>query len=60
MTERTALARDNALPEAVMLQVSKTYVDIAEKITGEKLTLSGNPKAEIIEILRDQYGLIDS
>ncbi|MAY36318.1 MAG: phosphoribosylaminoimidazolesuccinocarboxamide synthase [Spongiibacteraceae bacterium] len=59
MDERTALARDNALPEAVMLQVSKTYVDIAEKITGEKLTLSENPKAEIIEILRDQYGLID-
>ena len=59
MTERTALARDNALPEAVMLQVSKTYVDIAEKITGEKLTLSENPKAEIIEILRNQYGLID-
>ncbi len=60
MAERAALARDNALPEAVMLQVSKTYVDIAEKITGEKLTLSENPKAEIIEILRDQYGLIDS
>ncbi len=59
MTERTALARDNALPEAVMLQVSKTYVDIAEKITGEKVPLSDNPKAEIIEILRDQYGLID-
>lgn len=59
MDERTALARDNALPEAVMLQVSKTYVDIAEKITGKKLTLSENPKAEIIEILRDQYGLID-
>lgn len=59
MAERAALARDNALPEAVMLQVSKTYVDIAEKITGEKLTLSENPKAEIIEILRDQYGLID-
>lgn len=59
MDERTALAHDNALPEAVMLQVSKTYVDIAEKITGEKLTLSENPKAEIIEILRDQYGLID-
>ncbi len=59
MTERTALARDNALPEAVMLQVSRTYVDIAEKITGEKVPLSDNPKAEIVEILRDQYGLID-
>lgn len=59
MDERQALARDNALPESVLMAVSKTYVDIAEKITGEKLVLSDNPKAEIIEILRDQYGLVD-
>lgn len=59
MDERQALARDNALPESVMTQISATYVGIAEKITGEKLTLSENPKAEIIEILREQYGLID-
>ena len=59
MDERNALARDNALPEAVMMQISKTYVNIAEKITGEKLVLSDNPKAEIIDILRDEYGLID-
>jgi len=59
MDERQALARDNALPESVIMQISSTYVGIAEKITGEKLTLSENPKAEIIEILRDQYGLID-
>ncbi|MAC46582.1 MAG: phosphoribosylaminoimidazolesuccinocarboxamide synthase [Oceanospirillum sp.] len=59
MEERYALARDNALPEAVMMKVSETYVGIAEKIIGEKLVLSDNPKAEIIDILRDQYGLID-
>lgn len=59
MPERAALARDNALPEAVLMEVSKIYVGIAEKITGEKLKLSDNPKAEIIDILRDQYGLID-
>ena len=59
MPERVALARDNALPESVLMAVSDTYVGIAEKIIGEKLTLSENPKAEIIEILRDQYGLID-
>ena len=59
MDERQALARDNALPEEVLMQVSKTYIDIAEKITGEKLTLSDNPKADIIQILRDEYGLID-
>ena len=59
MPEREALARDNALPESVLMQVSETYLSIAEKITGEKLTLSENPKAEIIKILSDHYGLID-
>lgn len=59
MDEREALARDNALPEAVLMNVSKTYTDIAEKITGEKIVLSDNPKAEVIEILREQYQLID-
>ena len=59
MDERKALAADNELPEAVMMQISNTYLSIAEKITGEKIELSDNPKAEIIEILRNDYGLID-
>ncbi|NVJ51802.1 MAG: phosphoribosylaminoimidazolesuccinocarboxamide synthase, partial [Gammaproteobacteria bacterium] len=58
MEERKALAKDNALPESVLLEVSKTYRDIAEKITGQALSLSDNPKAEIIEILDREYGLI--
>ena len=59
MEERYALAKDNALPESVLMEVSETYVGIAEKIIGEKLTLSENPKAEIIQILRDEFLLID-
>ncbi len=59
MPEREALARDNALPTEVLMDVSRTYLDIAEKVVGHKIELSENPKAEIIEILRDQYGLID-
>lgn len=59
MPEREALARDNALPVEVLMQVSKTYIDIAEKITGNPLLLSANPKAEIIDILRDSYQLVD-
>lgn len=59
MDERLALARDNALPESVLMAVSETYVGIAEKITGTKLNLSENPKAEIISILRDEYNLVD-
>ena len=58
MEERYALARDNELPAALIQKVSDTYVGIAEKIIGEKLPQSDNPKAEIVEILRDQYGLI--
>jgi len=59
MDEREGLARDNELPAEVLMKVSETYTGIAEKITAEKIHLSDNPKAEIIEILRDQFGLID-
>lgn len=59
MAERPALARDNALPEDIMLQTSATYADIAEKITGQTLRVPENPRAEIIQTLNDEYGLID-
>ena len=59
MNEREALARDNKLPLSVLMDVSKTYINIAEKITGDKIVLSDNPKEEIITILREQYQLID-
>jgi phosphoribosylaminoimidazole-succinocarboxamide synthase len=59
MEERYALARENELPAALIQKVSDTYVGIAEKITGEKLAQSDNPKAEIIDILSREYALID-
>ncbi|CAH0990479.1 Phosphoribosylaminoimidazole-succinocarboxamide synthase [Sinobacterium norvegicum] len=59
MDERCALARDNALPTDVLMNVSATYMGIAEKITGEKIVLSDNPKQEIIEILKRDYQLVD-
>ena len=59
MNEREALARDNALPADVLWAVSKTYIAIAEKITGKKIILSINPKKEIVDILRNKYQLID-
>ncbi|WP_299789033.1 phosphoribosylaminoimidazolesuccinocarboxamide synthase [uncultured Shewanella sp.] len=58
MDERFALARDNKLPQSVMMDISATYVGIAEKIIGEKLTISESPKQEIIDILRNEYQLI--
>lgn len=59
MEERKKLAKDNALPTSVLMEVSKTYTDIAEKITGEKIPISDDPKAEIIKILDEKYGLIE-
>ena len=59
MEEREALARDNALPTDVLMAVSDTYVGIAEKITGSTLKLSDNPKAEIIDVLRTEFDLVD-
>lgn len=59
MPEREALARDNALPLDALMSVSRTYIDIAEKVTGQKIELSDNPKQEIIDILSKEYNLID-
>lgn len=59
MAEREALARDNALPLDALMSVSRTYIDIAEKVTGQKIELSDNPKQEIIDILSKEYNLID-
>lgn len=60
MDERFALARDNALPTDVLMKISSTYLSIAEKITGAKILLSDDPKAEIIDVLDRDYGLIVS
>ena len=59
MIERSALAKENALPTSVLMDISKTYIGIAEKVIGKKITLSKNPKAEIIAILKEEYQLID-
>jgi phosphoribosylaminoimidazole carboxylase PurE protein len=59
MKERAALAKNTALPTAALLEVSKTYTDIAEKIIGQKLTTTQRPREEIIEVLDKQFGLID-
>jgi phosphoribosylaminoimidazole-succinocarboxamide synthase len=42
----------------MMHEVSKTYVGIAETITGEKLTVSADPRAEIIAVLKAEFDLI--
>ncbi len=58
MAERYDLARDNELPRELMHQVSNTYREIAEKITGKPLTISLDPRQEIIDHLDANYSLI--
>ncbi|MGF1685403.1 phosphoribosylaminoimidazolesuccinocarboxamide synthase [Photobacterium japonica] len=59
MEERFALARENELPVDALMDISRVYTGIAEKVTGRPIQLSDNPKAEIIDILRTHYDLID-
>ncbi len=59
MPEREALARDNELPLSAMMDLSETYLNIAQTIIGKKISLSDNPKQEIIDVLRNEYQLID-
>ncbi|WP_444936633.1 phosphoribosylaminoimidazolesuccinocarboxamide synthase [Microbulbifer sp. JMSA004] len=59
MDERSALARDNELPESMLMDLSNTYIGIAEKIIVTKLEISDNPKEELLEVLRKDYGLVD-
>jgi phosphoribosylaminoimidazole-succinocarboxamide synthase len=40
MLEHQALAKDNALPIKELMQVCKTYINIAEKITGQSFSLN--------------------
>lgn len=58
MEERFALAKNNLLPQSVMMDVSKTYTDIAQTITGKILPKCENPRQEIIDVLAQQYDLI--
>ncbi len=58
MDERLALAKNTALPKNIMLKVSETYLKLAQEITGEPLKISQHPRAEIIGILENKFGLI--
>lgn len=59
MAERTPLAEDNELPTEMLLEVSRVYVELAEKITGVPIEVPADPEAEIIAVLRDTFKLID-
>lgn len=58
MDERIQLAEDTYLPQSYMEEVSRTYIDIAEKITGKPLSLTDCPEQDIIDVLNDKFSLI--
>ncbi|MEP6391360.1 MAG: phosphoribosylaminoimidazolesuccinocarboxamide synthase [Halioglobus sp.] len=59
MIEREALARDNVLPQEALMAVSEIYTGMAERITGSGITLASDPRADIIEVMSAEFGLID-
>jgi phosphoribosylaminoimidazole-succinocarboxamide synthase len=58
MDERYAFASGTVLPRQMMMDVSSTYIDIAERITGRPLEVSENPRDDIIRVLREELGII--
>ena len=57
MEERKALADTFRLKDEQMMEVSRLYIDLAEKITGAKLPLTDSPRQEITAALAE-LGLI--
>lgn len=60
MDERYAFASSTTLPREMMMDVSTTYIEISERITGRPLAVSDNPRDEILAVLRDELGIIDN
>ena len=58
MEERHRFASDTVLPAHMILDVSKTYVDLAETITGAPLAISDSPRDDIISVLSTTFDLI--
>jgi len=58
MDERYRFALDTLLPAQMMLEVSQTYVNLAERITGAPLVISNSPRDDIISVLNSTFGLI--
>ena len=48
------------LPRQMMMDVSSTYIDIAERIVGRPLDVSDNPRDEIVRVLRDGWASFKS
>ncbi|KEY90591.1 phosphoribosylaminoimidazole-succinocarboxamide synthase [Candidatus Photodesmus katoptron] len=58
IVERQKIACNSKLPRNILLKISDLYLNAAEIITGQAISLSRNPKQEILKILDEEYHLI--
>lgn len=57
MPERQALAEQNALPGEMFEALSATYCSLARTISGQEVLVSDDPRAEILQVLSEQFAL---
>jgi phosphoribosylaminoimidazole-succinocarboxamide synthase len=55
--ERKRYARDHALPAVMLHTLSKTYLSVAERITGVGLSVLDHPLESMMQILDNELGL---
>ncbi|WOJ96088.1 phosphoribosylaminoimidazolesuccinocarboxamide synthase [Congregibacter brevis] len=58
MSERSAYARDNAVPDEFFDALSETYAAQAERILGKPLSTIEKPREALLDILNEQFGLV--
>ena len=58
MDERYRFAEETILPAQMMLDVSRTYIELAERLTGTRLIVSDDPRDDIISVLDSTFELI--
>ena len=56
--ERKQFASDYALPVGMLHSLSETYRAVAERITGEPVIVSSDPRESMIAVLKDQFSLL--
>lgn len=58
MPERAAFAAATALPEGLLMEVSQTYLGIAERIIGAPVPVPERPREEIEQLLGEELQLV--
>jgi len=57
--ERKKFAGSHALPAHFLYSLSETYLSVAERITGQSLTAPERPVESMMQVLGEEFGLVD-